>query len=116
AILRAKSPILPGVARNTGFPAPDQAGTIAGAVLRRGLCVALLVGGWPLAAAAAVTMSPNPVDVGDVLLDDTGMATGTLSSTSNIKVDLRVTNNCSGTGAGTFTLSETSNINLNAPK
>lgn len=61
-------------------------------------------------------MSPNPVDVGNVLLGGTGMATGTLSSTKNERVDLRLTNSCNGAGAGTFSLSETSNINLNAPK
>lgn len=84
----------------------------------RGICVALLIGGWSLEAAAGptvITINPNPLDVGDVLVNGTGMATGTLSSNNNVHVDLSVTTNCSGSGRGTFTLSPDTNINLNSP-
>ena len=86
------------------------------AVVRPGLCVALIVCGWSVSADAAITMSPNPLDTGSVLLGASADATGTLSSTDNERVDLAVTNNCSGTGNGVFELSKTTNINLNGPQ
>jgi hypothetical protein len=82
----------------------------------RGLCIALLVIGWSPDARAAISMSPNPLDVGNVMLGGTAMASGTLTSTESVRVNLRVTNICSGTGTGTFELDKTSNINLNAPQ
>lgn len=75
--------------------------------------------GWTLNASAAptvITMNPNPLDAGNVLIGSTGTSPdGTLSSNNNVRVDLVVTNQCSGTGQGTFTLSQTTNINLNNP-
>jgi hypothetical protein len=73
----------------------------------------LLICGWTLDASAAISMSPNPLDTGNVLVGSSGMATGTLSSTNNDRVDLSI-GNCNG-GSGTFTLSDTSNIDLANP-
>lgn len=84
----------------------------------RGICVALLVGAWSLDATAAptvITMNPNPLDAGNVLLGGSGSASGTLSSNNNVHVNLSVTTNCSGDGRGTFTLSPDANVNLNSP-
>ncbi|MBA3458741.1 MAG: choice-of-anchor D domain-containing protein [Deltaproteobacteria bacterium] len=80
------------------------------------ICMVALGIAWaPSAQAGVVTMSPNPVDVGGVLVGQTGMASGKLSDTSNEKVDLSAPINCSGS-AGTFTLSPTQSVNLNEPK
>jgi hypothetical protein len=84
-------------------------------VLKRGVCVALLICGWSLDASASVSINPSPLDAGTALVGQPTSATGTLSSTTNVHVDLTVTNSCTGTGAGVFELSATSNINLNAP-
>lgn len=80
----------------------------------------LLICGWALDASAqnaSASMSPNPVDVGTLILGDspvTGMATGTLSANRNVTVRL-VIGNCSGPN-GTFTLSPNEGIQLNQPK
>jgi len=73
----------------------------------------MLVCAWSLNAAAAITMTPNPFDAGTTTIGGTTQATGTLSSTSNVHVDLDITN-CSG-GGGTFSLNPAVNVNLNAP-
>ncbi|HEY5952691.1 MAG TPA: choice-of-anchor D domain-containing protein [Kofleriaceae bacterium] len=83
-------------------------------MLKRGVCIALLVCGWSLDAAASITINPSPFDAGTALLNQPTSANGTLSSTTNVHVDLVITNSCSG-GAGTFELSMTTNVNLNAP-
>ncbi len=68
--------------------------------------------GWSLDAAAALSLNPSPVDTGAALIGDTtSPQMATLSSTSNVKVHLDLTNNCMG-GGGTFTLSKT-NLNVN---
>src|SRR5687768_11848649 len=56
-------------------------------------------------------MNLNPMDVGGVLLGNTGMRTGTLSSNSNDRVDLSI-QNCTG-AAGMFSFDRDTNINLN---
>ena len=102
---------------NTGFRLSDHAGTMVDAVLGRAVCVALLVcAGSSGEASAAIAINPSPLDVGDVLLGSSAQATGTLSSTDNVRVDLRVTTQCLGTGSGTFTLDKSQNINLGSPQ
>ena len=82
-------------------------------MVNRGVCVALLICGGALDAAAAISINPNPLDAGTALVGQpTTSSAGTLSSTSNVHADLVVTNNCLG-GGGTFSLSDTSNLNLN---
>lgn len=66
---------------------------------------------WVGRADAAITMSPNPINVGNVAVGASGSATGTLDSSSNATVDLAI-GACSG-GLGTFTVSPNANINLN---
>src|SRR5262245_22293954 len=86
----------------------------------RSVLVALLICGGSLTAIAAPTMigmNPNPLDAGTALIGATTTSgNGTLSSNNNVRVDLDVTNTCSGAGAGTFTLSDTNNIDLNNPQ
>lgn len=60
-------------------------------------------------------MSPNPLDAGDAVIGATTTSgNGTLSSFTNIRVDLSI-GACSGAGNGTFNLSDDNDINLNAP-
>ncbi len=68
------------------------------------------------AAPSVVTANPNPVDVGNVAIGSSGMATTTLSDNNNDRVDLDVTNTCTGTGSGTFSVSPDDDVNLNSPK
>ena len=77
----------------------------------RGVCTALLLCVWVTHAGAASSMNPNLMDVGGVMLGNTGMRTGTLSSNSNDRVDLSI-QNCTG-AAGTFVFDRDTNINLN---
>jgi hypothetical protein len=83
-------------------------------VVNRGVCVALLICGWSLDAAAAISVMPSPLDAGTALIGQpTTSSPGTVTSSTNVHADLVITNNCSTTGGGTFTLSDTSNLNLN---
>jgi hypothetical protein len=88
--------------------------TIADAVLKRGACVALLVCGWSLDAAASISVSPSPLDAGTSMVGTPTSADGTLTSTTNVHVDLKITTACSG-GGGTFEFATDTNINLNSP-
>ena len=84
----------------------------------RAVCIAVLVVGWSVQAAAAptvITMNPDPLATGDILLGDSGMATGTLSSNNKVHVDLSITSTCTGLGAGAFQVSPSSNVNLDDP-
>ncbi|HEX5060063.1 MAG TPA: choice-of-anchor D domain-containing protein, partial [Kofleriaceae bacterium] len=83
-------------------------------MLKRGVCILLLVCAWSLDAAAAITMTPNPLDAGTTTIGNTTMDTGTLDTTMNAHVDLNI-GACSG-GGGTFTLNPNNNINLNGPQ
>jgi len=64
-----------------------------------------LIGAWVHHARATVVMTPNPVDVGGVVIGNTGSTIGTLSSTggNNNKVWFVVTS-CAG-GGGMFSIS-----------
>ena len=80
------------------------------------ICTIALAIAWvPAAHAGVITMAPNPVDVGNVVVGQSGMASGTLSDSANEKVDLSAPTNCNG-GGGTFTVSPTQSLNLNSPK
>jgi hypothetical protein len=82
-------------------------------VVKRGLCVAFVICGWSLDAAAAISVNPSPIDAGTALLGQTTTSPmASLSSSTNLHVDLVVTNACLG-GGGTFSISDTSNLNLN---
>lgn len=62
-------------------------------------------------------MSPNPLDTGNLVLENgmaSGTATGTLSANKDVTVSL-VIGNCTGS-SGTFVLDPASNINLDQPK
>src|SRR5262245_12287424 len=73
------------------------------AVMKRGVVVALVLCGLSLVAGAAptvITVNPSPLDAGTAAIGATATSpTGTLTSNNNVRVDLQVTNNCSGTGS-----------------
>ncbi len=83
------------------------------------VCVALVVLSWAhlaVAAPSVITMTQDPVNVGNVVLGASGTATGSLCDNNNDRVDLEVTAACTGAGTGTFSLTPTSNINLASAK
>ncbi len=54
-------------------------------------------------AASTITMTPNPLDAGNVSIGSSGNATGTLADSAHLAtVDLVLTSTCSGTGTGAF--------------
>ncbi|HEY5923948.1 MAG TPA: choice-of-anchor D domain-containing protein, partial [Kofleriaceae bacterium] len=76
---------------------------------------------WTGSASAQVSMTPDPINVGNVLVGGMGSADGTLASgTNGVNVDVVLTTTCSGTGTGTFSLTSNAgtltNLNLNAAK
>ena len=76
---------------------------------------------WTGIASAQVTMTPDPIDVGNVAVGGMGSADGTLASADNmVSVDVALTGTCTGSGAGTFTLTSSTGslagINLNADR
>ena len=88
-------------------------------VNRLALGVVVVVSLWSQharAAASVITMAPNPLDVGNVLVGSMAMATGTLSDTKPDAVDLVVTSTCTGAGAGAFTLNPLTGIDLSSPQ
>jgi len=67
------------------------------------------------AAPSVFTMNPNPLDVGTVVVGQTGTAEGTLSDTNNEHINLVVTNNCTGGNIGTFTVTPDTDIDIKDP-
>src|SRR5262245_40896625 len=80
---------------------------------RLGVTITVALCAWSSTALAAITMNPGTIDAGSAAVGGTSPGgTGMLSSSRDDRVDLVVSNSCSGTGAGTFTLNPSSNIDL----
>ncbi|HEY5947148.1 MAG TPA: choice-of-anchor D domain-containing protein, partial [Kofleriaceae bacterium] len=76
---------------------------------------------WTGVARAQVSMTPDPINAGNVLVGASGSADGILHSTTNgVSADVVLSSTCTGTGTGMFALSSgggaTTGLNLNTDK
>jgi MYXO-CTERM domain-containing protein len=80
---------------------------------RLGFLVVLAVQAWAARADATVTLVPaSPLDVGNVLVGQTAMASADMTIEANDRVDL-VIGTCTGTGTGTFAFTNATDLNAN---